>query len=172
MLPNTQAYPVAARTVQGNSHVADLARAAERPMIDAPIDDDPAADARTQANIEKVPKALARAITVLADSRRVRVIFDGAPHAKLTGENIAQWDPLPAGQVRRCYNHAVLDVQRSGHTDPNRVCRTALCLEPARSTPGNHRLVPLWLDRRVMCATTSPSTVTAATNVRAAEVDA
>src|SRR6266508_993555 len=109
----TAAIPAkAARAVEPDDHMSQLARSACGAVVDLTVDDYAATDARAYCEIDQVACPSAGPEAVFAERRGVGVVLQQYRQAQALAHDLDQWDPVPPGQLRRLENTAVHEVER------------------------------------------------------------
>ena len=100
-----------------DAHVAAFARGARVAVIDAAIENNAGANARSDRGVENVAEPAGRAPARFRQRGGVGVVvhFDG--HAILRRDSLGQRKIPPAGKIRRIENHPGLRVEGPGGAD-------------------------------------------------------
>ena len=110
------ARAAAAGRSRGVEHdVADLPRQPLRPPVEAPIDHQPAPDARPEGRVKEVARPPPRAETVLPEGGRGSVVLDGDGDAEAFGKGLREREVAEGRDVRRDHHPASLRVDEAGH---------------------------------------------------------
>lgn len=99
----------------------DVARAARRPAVDAPADDDAAADAGADLDAEEVGDAAGDTGVLLPQRHEVHVVVDEDRAAEFLAERLPYREAVPAGHDRGRHGDALGEADRSGYADAGAV---------------------------------------------------
>src|SRR5262249_34665280 len=105
------------RACRIDDRVPDLARGTLRAAVQFPVDDDAAADAGADGDVDEVPYALPGAERQLAEGGGVGVVLQPGADARALVHDLRQRDVAPAFELRRCGNNAVLGIDPTRRTD-------------------------------------------------------
>jgi hypothetical protein len=97
--------------------VADVARAPVDAAVELSVDDDAAADAGADLDVEEVGDAPGDPGVLLADREHVDVVVEDHRAAELAGDRVADRVPVPARHDRRRHRDPAVEVDRPGDAD-------------------------------------------------------
>src|SRR6266581_509825 len=118
---NATALPTVTRwSVAVDSDVTAFRRRTGPPMVDTPIQNNPRADAGSNARIENISIAAPRAPLCFRQSCRVGVIVDFHTHVVEPAHFLSQREVMPDSKIRRVNDDARERIQRPGSTDSYR----------------------------------------------------
>src|SRR5581483_630614 len=118
-------------TVPVDCDVPELAAVARGAAIHAPVEDDPAPDARRHGQVDHGARAAARAEAVLRSRSRSRVVVEHRRAVERGRREVRDRDVLPAGEMKGRDEDTSLRVERTAAADSHRLDRDARILECA-----------------------------------------
>src|SRR5208282_185334 len=126
------------RAAAGEPHMPNFSGEIVSAVVKSPINDDSCAKSRAHREEDHVVEAMPRAVAMLGDGARVRVILDVAANAELPLEDRFDWNIHPGGEIGRRMNNPAQSIKRAAtayaDTADCRIRKPALPQQRADST--------------------------------------